>query len=70
MDTKTWELLLGVKAPWRVTGIDLNEELKEVVVKVECEQTQWCNTQRRLHVHGWEKRRWRHLDLWQYRTIF
>jgi transposase len=20
-------------------------------------------------VHGWEKRRWRHLDLWQYRTI-
>ena len=69
MDTKTWELLLGVKAPWRVTGIDLNEELKEVVVKVECEQTQWCNTQRRLHVHGWEKRRWRHLDLWQYRTI-
>jgi transposase len=69
MDTKTWELLLGVKAPWRVTGIELNEDLKEVVVKVECEKTQWCNTQRRLHVHGWEKRRWRHLDLWQYRTI-
>jgi len=69
MDTKTWEQLLGVKAPWRVTGMELNVELKEVVVKVECDKTQWCNTQRRLHIHGWEKRRWRHLDLWQCKTI-
>ena len=69
MDTNTWEQLLGVRAPWRVTGMELNVELKEVVVKVECDKTQWCNTQRRLHIHGWEKRRWRHLDLWQCRTI-
>jgi transposase len=69
MDTKTWEQLLGVKAPWRVTGMELNVELKEVVVKVQCDKTEWCNTQRRLHVHGWETRRWRHLDLWQCRTI-
>jgi transposase len=69
MDTKTWEQLLGVKAPWRVTGMDLNVEMKEVVVKVECDRTEWCNTQRRLHIHGWEKRRWRHLDLWQCKTI-
>ena len=69
MDTKAWEQLLGVKAPWRVTGMELNVELQEVVVKVACEPTEWCNSQRRLHVHGWEKRRWRHLDLWQCRTI-
>jgi transposase len=69
MDTKTWEQLLGVKAPWRVTGMELNVELKEVVVKVECDKTAWCNTQRRLHIHGWEKRSWRHLDLWQCKTI-
>lgn len=69
MDNKTWEQLLNIKAPWRVSGMELDVELKEVVVKVECERTAWCNTQRRLHVHGWEKRRWRHLDLWQCKTI-
>jgi transposase len=69
MDIKAWEALLGIKAPWRVAGMEVNIERKEVVVRVECERTAWCNTQRRLHVHGWEKRRWRHLDLWQCRTI-
>lgn len=69
MDNKTWEKLLGIKAPWRVSGMELNVELKEVVVKVECDRTKWCNTQRQLHIHGWEKRRWRHLDLWQCKTI-
>ena len=69
MDTKALEELLGIRAPWRVAGIDVDVALQEVVVRVECEGTEWCNTQRRLHVHGWEKRRWRHLDLWQCRTI-
>ena len=69
MDTKALEELLGIRAPWRVAGIDVDVALQEVVVRVACERTEWCNTQRRLHVHGWEKRRWRHLDLWQCRTI-
>lgn len=69
MDEKVWEELLGIKAPWFVAGMELNAEADEVVVRVECERTAWCNTKRRLHVHGWEERRWRHLDLWQCRTI-
>ena len=69
MDTKALEELLGIRAPWRVAGIDVDVALQEVVVRVECERTEWCNTQRRLHVPGWEKRRWRHLDLWQCRTL-
>lgn len=69
MDIKAWEALLGIKAPWRVAGMEVSIERKEVVVRVECEPTEWCNTQRRLHVHAWETRRWRHLDLWQCRTI-
>jgi len=69
MEIKAWEALLGIKAPWRVSGIDVDIDRKEVVVRVECDRVQWCNTQRRLHVHGWEKRRWRHLDLWQCKTI-
>jgi len=45
-------------------------ERAEVLVRVECDRTEWslAGGQRR-HVHGWEKRRWRHLDLWQCRTI-
>jgi len=69
MEIKALEELLGIRAPWRVADITVDVALQEVVVRVECESTQWCNTQRRLHVHGWEKRRWRHLDLWQCRTI-
>ncbi|MEN3941318.1 transposase family protein [Prosthecobacter sp. SYSU 5D2] len=44
-------------------------ENKEVIVRVRCDRTAWFNEQHQLHVHGWEKRCWRHLDLWQYRTI-
>ena len=69
MELKALEELLGIRAPWRVADITVDVALQEVVVRVECEPTEWCNTQRRLHVHGWEKRRWRHLDLWQCRTI-
>ena len=69
MEIKALEELLGIRAPWRVADITVDVALQEVVVRVECEPTEWCNTQRRLHVHGWEQRRWRHLDLWQCRTI-
>jgi transposase len=69
MDIKAWEALLGIRAPWRVAGMEVSIERKEVVVRVECDPTEWCNTQRRLHVHAWETRKWRHLDLWQCRTI-
>jgi hypothetical protein len=70
MDTKAWEELLDVAAPWRVVGMEINVAREEVVVRVECEQVEWSNaTEQRQHVHGWKKRRWRHLDLWQCHTI-
>jgi len=52
MEIKALEELLGIRAPWCVAGITVDVALKEVVVRVECERTEWCNTQRRLHVHG------------------
>ena len=50
--------------------MEVDMERAEVLVRVECDRTEWslASGQRR-HVHGWEKRRWRHLDLWQCRTI-
>ncbi len=69
MEIKALEELLGIRAPWRVADITVDVVLQEVLVRVECEDTEWCNPQRRLQIHGWEQRRWRHLDLWQCRTI-
>jgi transposase len=69
MDTEAWEKLLGIKAPWSVAELAVDVENQEVIVRVRCDRTAWFNGQQPLHVHGWEKRRWRHLDLWQCRTI-
>jgi transposase len=69
MDAKAWEELLGIAAPWRVASMEINVAGEEVVVRVECESVAWSVAGQRQHVHGWEKRRWRHLDLWQCRTI-
>jgi len=39
-------------------------------VRVECRKEVWADEQgRRLHVHGYEERRWRHLDAFQFQTI-
>lgn len=70
MDTKAWEELLGITAPWRVASMEVDVAREEVVVRVECEGAQWrLASGQPCHVHAWEKRRWRHLDLWQCRTI-
>ena len=70
MDAKAWEELLGITTPWRVASMEVDVEREEVLVRVECERSEWSFADgRRRHVHGWEKRRWRHLDLWQCRTI-
>lgn len=69
MDVKAWEELLGIAAPWRVASMEINAAEQEVVVRVECEHAAWSHAGQRQHVHSWEKRRWRHLDLWQCRTI-
>lgn len=43
---------------------------KRVDVEVECvEKTVWASAEgERLHIHGWEKRSWRHLDTMQFET--
>lgn len=49
----------------------LRMEAREVEVVVECTEHVWgcpeCG--QRMHIHEWEKRRWRHLDSCQFETI-
>lgn len=64
-----YQRLLGVEAPWKVTGVDLDLEHQRVEVEVSCELVEWVDEAgRRAHIHGYEERRWRHLDTCQCKT--
>jgi transposase len=62
-DTELYEKLLGVEWPWRVKEVKMNVEEQKVKVEIECvEKVVWAVEGQRVHVHGWERRQWRHLD--------
>lgn len=70
-DTKLYEQILGLKPPWAVESVTLKKEEGEIQVEVKCADTVWgcpeCG--KRMHIHGYERRRWRHLDSCQYKTV-
>ena len=70
-ETGFYSELLGLEAPWEVESVKLDKKLKEVLVKVRCEQTVWAcpDSRERVHIHGWTTRRWRHLDTCQFKTL-
>ena len=70
-DLELYQQLLGLVEPWHVKQVTLNREERSVEVEVVCAETVWgCpQCQRRMHVHEWERRRWRHLDSCQFQTI-
>jgi transposase len=71
-DTELYERLMGLKEPWRVKAVKMDVEGRRVEVEVECaERTIWASPQsaKRLHIHGWERRSWRHLDTCGFATV-
>lgn len=70
-DTQLYEWMLGLERPWEVESVALDRANQSIVVKVRCRKTTWVcpDARQRAHVHGYEKRRWRHLDTCQYKTI-
>lgn len=69
-DTRLYQQILGLQSPWKVESVELKREAGEIEVRVRCEQTRWMSESgERLHVHGYEERRWRHLDSCQFRTF-
>lgn len=70
-DFQLYQQILGLSGPWRVKQVTLDRKGSEVRVEVECTETVWgCpECAERMHVHDWERRRWRHLDSCQYQTI-
>jgi transposase len=71
-ETKFFEQALELAAPWKVLEVNMDVSAKKVEVKVDCGSAQmWLDPQsgKRLHVHGYEQRRWRHLPTMQFETI-
>jgi transposase len=71
-DRKLYEQLLGIHRPWRVRDIDLQLEEGDVVVFVEhmpAERLTCPTCGETSPGYDTRRRRWRHLDTMQYRTV-
>ena len=70
-DTQLYQQILGLVTPWRVTGVRMDRVAREIEVEVACGETAWACPEcgQRAHVQDWERRRWRHLDSCQFKTI-
>lgn len=70
-DKEFFSRVLGLSEPWRVKEVRLDVEAKRVDVELECRAGEkWASADgRRLHIHSWELRRWRHLDTMQLETL-
>ena len=68
-DTEFYEKLLGLESPWEVSEVRMDVVGNTVEVVVVCPARKWVSGEgEALHVHGYEERRWRHLDTCQMRT--
>ncbi len=65
-----YEQLLGLKAPWKVTGVELDPLNREVRVRVEYDRSKpLCPTCNKVGVRGTTReRRWQHLNTCEFKT--
>jgi transposase len=70
-DFQLYQQILGLVAPWQVESVTLKPKEKEIEVRVGFAATLWgCSEcQRRMEIHEYEERRWRHLDSCQFKTM-
>ena len=70
-DTRVFQALLGATEPWVVEAVEMDTARETVTIEMGLKDgTIWgCPAcQKRMHVHGWARRRWRHLDTQQFKT--
>jgi transposase len=70
-DIQLYQQILGLVEPWRVESVTLKPKEQEIEVRVGFADTLWgCpQCQKRMQIHDYEERRWRHLDSCQFQTI-
>ena len=71
-DTQLYEQLLSLEPPWKVSEVQIDDNLEEINVKITYNSTKAhcpeCGKLCSLYDHR-EQRRWRHLDTCQMKTI-
>ena len=70
-DFQLYQQILGLVEPWRVENVTLKAKEQEIEVRVIFDDTLWAcpECQKRMQIHDYEERRWRHLDSCQFKTI-
>jgi len=70
-DTRLYEQILGIEPPWYVEAVNLKPKQREIEIDVSFKGTIWAcpKCHQRMHIHEHRKRRWRHLDSYQFKTI-
>lgn len=69
-DKDFFSKMLGLTPPWHVKEVELEMETQRVTIVVEARSdAEWEEAGQRLTIHGYEERRWRHLDTMQFETI-
>ena len=65
------EQTLGLEAPWSVRKMTLRRKAGEIEIEVTCAEKIWACPEcgQRMHGHGSERRRWRHLVSCQFKTF-
>ena len=64
------KLLLPVSNGWEITNIDINEKLSEVNVELRYTDADYKHGGNCYKIYDYRpERKWRHLDLWQYKTF-
>lgn len=70
-DFELYQKILGLVEPWRVESVTLKPKEQELEVRVGFADTLWgCpECQKRMQIHDYEDRRWRHMDSCQFKTM-
>jgi hypothetical protein len=64
------KLLLPIGSSWKITGVKMDNTNEEVEVELQYDLPYIEENERRYGIYDHRpSRRWRHLDLWQYKTF-
>src|SRR5208283_1566459 len=71
-DVELYTKVLGVKPPWMISGVQLDLKQRTVTISISYDTSvpvacPVCQGQAAIYDH--QKRRWRHLDTMQFKTI-
>jgi len=70
-DIDFFQKALELSEPWKVKAVRMDIAGRKVEIDIECTKQVWADpaSGQRAHVHGYEERRWRHLDTMQFETV-